>query len=280
MQISAGEQNMAPPPGPSVADAFALYEKVRAARPLVHNITNYVAMTVAANVLLAAGASPAMLHAAEEVEEFADAANSLVINIGTLAVPWVGGMKLAAAAYRQRGKPWLLDPVAVAATRLRMAVAAELMALGPSVIRGNASEIVALAGIGQAGGRGPDTTLTAEAEAAPAQALARQKGTVVAVTGAVDYVTDGTRSIAIEGGHALMARSTALGCALSALVGAFAAVAPPFEATVAALAVYGAAGRIAASGLPGPGRLPQELCDALYRLDLAGMAGNCRLRPA
>jgi hydroxyethylthiazole kinase len=251
-----------------------VHASLRARSPLVHNITNYVAMTVSANVLLAVGASPAMVHAVEEVEDFIAISSSLVINIGTLSAAWVEAMRLAAKRASALGKPWVLDPVGCGATRYRTGVAAELARLRPSIIRGNASEIMSLAGAAAAGGKGVDSTASSDAAIAAAVGLARQLGCVVAVTGAIDYATDGERSIAIEGSDALLTTSTALGCALSATVAAFAAVAPPLMAATAALAVYGAAGKEAASKLRGPGHLPAELCDALYAMDVEMLTRN------
>lgn len=278
--------SLSPTTAPTIAGVAATLAALRARRPLVHNITNYVAMTVSANVLLSLGASPAMVHAGEEVEDFAGIADALVINIGTLSGPWIEAMLRAAAAADRLGKPWLLDPVAAGATRLRSDAALALLHLKPAIVRGNAGEIMALAGLagaastaaGAEASRGVDSLAGSEAAVAAAVALARQAGTVVALTGATDYVTDGTRLIAITGGHALMPLSTALGCALSAATGAFLAVAPPFEAAVAALAVYGAAGAVAGARCPGgAGHLPAELCDALLAMDEATLAAQAGL---
>ncbi len=248
-------------------DPAATLALMQARRPLVHNITNFVAMTISANVLLAVGASPAMVHAAEEVEEFAGIADSLVINIGTLSAASVAGMKLAAATMHRLGKPWVLDPVACGATSFRRQTALDLLALKPSVIRGNAGEIMALAGASGAGSKGADSLVGSDAALDAARALAEASGAVVAVTGEIDYVTDGETTVAISGGHPLMPLSTAIGCALSATVGAFVAVEAPLGATVAALASYASAGKIAGlRSINGPGHFPAELCDALYRL--------------
>lgn len=260
----------------SPSAAFALLDRLRRQRPLVQNITNFVTMTVSANVLLAAGASPAMVHAREEVEDFAAIASSLVVNIGTLSPAWIDSMKLAATTCRGLGKPWVLDPVGVGATRFRTRVSVELQALGPSAIRANASEVMALAGAASVV-RGVDSTAASHAAVEAAVSLARAGGCTVAVTGETDYVTDGHRLVAVEGGHPLMPLSTGLGCALSALVAAFLAVAPPFEATVAAIAVYAAAGRMAGARLSGPGHLPAGLCDALHCMDEAALGGNCTI---
>ena len=265
-------------PNPISIDAvYGALEDLRARRPLVHNITNYVAMTPSANVLLALGASPAMVHAAEEAEDFVVISDALAVNIGTLSPPWVAAMRAAAERAKALGKPWVLDPVGCGATPYRSAVAAELAALGPSVIRGNASEILSLAGQVAAAGKGVDSTARAEDATAAAEALARRTGAVVAVTGETDYVSDGARSLAVHAGHALMPLSTALGCALSAVTAAFAAVRPPFEAAAAALAVFGAAGAEAAERCRGPGHLPAEICDALHAMDRATLARRARL---
>ena len=265
-------------PTVTLAGVAAALVDLRERRPFVHNITNYVAMTISANALLAIGASPAMIHAVEEVEDFAAIASSLVINIGTLSPPWVEAMRRASAKCAELGKPWVLDPVGCGATAYRTGVAAELAALKPAIIRGNASEIMSLAGAAGAGGKGVDSTTSSNAALDAARALARRTGAVVAVTGATDYATDGKRIVAVEGGDDLMPLSTALGCALSAVTAAFAAVREPLDATVCALAVYGAAGAEAASRCRGPGHLPAELCDALYAMDASLLARRAMIK--
>jgi hydroxyethylthiazole kinase len=261
-----------------IEGAAAALVELRVRRPLVHNITNYVAMTLSANVLLALGASPAMVHAVEEVEEFVAISSALVINIGTLSPRWVEAMVLAAGKAVALKKPWVLDPVGCGATRYRTDVAAELAAMKPAIIRGNASEIMSLAGAARAGGKGVDSTARSDAAIAAAAALARKTGAVVAVTGATDYATDGADLIAVEGGDALMPLSTALGCALSATTAAFAAILPPLDAAVSGLAVYAAAGAEAAARCKGPGHLPAELCDALYAMDAGMLARRAAIK--
>lgn len=257
--------------------AWRCLAAVRARRPLVHNITNYVAMDVSANLLLAVGASPAMIHAEEEAAEFAGIADALVLNIGTLEPAWVVAMAAAAKVAAARGKPWVLDPVGCGATAYRTGVARDLAALRPTVIRGNASEILALAGA-DARPQGVDSTAGSQAARADARDLAGRLGTTVAVTGATDLVTDGTRLIEVANGDPLMTAVTALGCALSAIVGAFLVVhADPLEATAAALAVYGLAGERAAAGAAGPGSLRLRLADALWTMDEATLLAGVRL---
>lgn len=263
-------------PSLTIADFAKAHGDLRARNPLVQNITNYVVMTLSANVLLAAGASPAMVHAVEEAEDFAAISSSLVVNIGTLSPRWVEAMKLAAGKMVSMGKPWVLDPVGCGATPYRTGVAVALAGLKPTIIRGNASEILSLAGASGAG-KGVDSTASSDAALDAAAALAERSGAVVAVTGATDYATDGRTLVAIEGGDPLMPLSTGLGCALSATTAAFAAIRPPLEAAAAALAIYGAAGAVAAARCRGPGHLPAELCDALYRMDEKTLAARAKV---
>ena len=254
------------------AEVWNALRRLRQVAPLVHNITNYVAMDVSANALLAIGAAPAMVHAAEEVEEFVSISHALVVNIGTLSPPWVDAMRLAVDRAVALGKPWVLDPVGAGATRYRTQTARELAGKRPTVIRGNASEILAVAG-GVEGTRGVDSAHGSDDAVAAARALAGRLGCVVAVTGAVDYVTDGTRTLSVSNGHAMMTRVTALGCSATALVGAFLAAHPdPLLAATAALAVMGLAGEIAARDSEGPGTFRQRLLDALYAMDHAALA--------
>ncbi|AXO13226.1 hydroxyethylthiazole kinase [Thalassospira indica] len=258
--------------------ATELFERMRATNPLIQCITNYVAMNYAANVLLAAGASPAMVHTPEESGEFAAIAGALTVNIGTLSPNWVEGMIAAAKAANKAGKPWVLDPVAHFATGYRRDAVAELLKLKPSVIRGNASEIIALGG-GQSAGQGVDSGDPVEQAEEAARGLAIAQGAIVAVTGEVDFVTDGKRSVRIAGGSDLMPKITATGCSLTALVGAYLAVAPDraFEATIAALGNFAVAGEIAAKTANGPASFMTAFIDGLHRLDGATYAKNLRV---
>jgi hydroxyethylthiazole kinase len=255
-----------------------LLAEMRQASPLVQCITNYVAMNIAANVLLAAGASPAMVHAERESGEFAAIAGALTVNIGTLSPGWVTGMHQAADGANRAGKPWVLDPVAHFATAYRRDTVAGLLALRPTIIRGNASEIIALAG-GASAGQGVDSGDTVASAENSALALSRKTAAVVAVTGAADFVTDGRQAVRIEGGSPLMPRVTALGCSLTCLVGAFAAIRPadPFAATVAALAVFAVAGERAGRVSEGPGSFGWRFLDALGALDPADLDREARL---
>jgi hydroxyethylthiazole kinase len=258
-------------------EIWTLVVVVRERQPLVHNITNFVVMNNSANAVLALGASPAMIHSCDEVEDFVPLSQALVINIGTLYSEQIAACKLAAQRARTVGVPWILDPVGAGATRYRRVAADALARLGPHVIRGNGSEILTLAQ--QEGeGRGVDSRHRSEAALEAARWLARETGAVVAVTGAVDYVTDGRRMTAIGNGHPLMARVTGLGCSATAVIGAFLAVAPDsFAATVAGLAVFGVAGEIAAEQAAGPGSLQVALLDALYAMTQSDLAQRLKL---
>ena len=259
------------------SEAWDTLAAVRQHSPLVHSITNYVSMDVTANGLLAAGASPAMVHAMEEVEDFVAIASALVVNIGTLSPAWVDAMERAADRARELGKPWVLDPVGAGATPYRTRVARGLARRGPTVIRGNASEILALVEEGRAG-KGVDSTHASDEARDVAAGLADELGCVVAVTGAVDYVTDGSSVLAVANGHPMMTRVTALGCTASALVAAFAAVHPdPLRATAHALGILGLCGEIAARESPGPGTLRWRLMDALYTLDEPAVLEGVRI---
>ncbi|MBD3786184.1 MAG: hydroxyethylthiazole kinase [Sphingomonadales bacterium] len=260
-------------------DPGAHLHRMRNRAPLVQNITNFVAMNVMANVLLAAGASPAMVHGLEEAAEFAGLAGALTINIGTASGDWIAGMEAAARAAGALGMPWVLDPVAVGATAFRRELGARLMALGPTILRGNASEILALAGTA-ARGKGADAADPVAAAEQAARDLARRSGAVVAVTGPVDFVTDGTRAARVQGGHPLMPRITALGCALTGVVGAFAVSEDPFAATTAALAFYARAGEIAGAAAHGPGSFQVAFLDALHGLAPDDLSRSARIEPA
>ncbi|NBN78905.1 hydroxyethylthiazole kinase [Microvirga tunisiensis] len=237
---------------------------MRARRPLVQNITNFVAMQTMANVLLAAGASPAMVHAREEAAEFAGLASAVTLNTGTPEPDWVAAMEAAATAALARGIPVVLDPVAAGATGYRREINGRLARLSPSIIKGNASEILAVAGRTSAS-RGADSGDGTDAAEPAAVALARATGGIVAVTGAIDVVTDGRRIARIANGSPLMTQVTALGCALTGIVAAFAAGAPDrFHATVAALAYYALAGERAAAEDPRPGSFATAFLNALH----------------
>ncbi len=241
---------------------------LREARPLVHNITNYVVMNTVANALLAAGASPVMAHAAEEVEEMVGLASALVLNIGTLSPPLVASMLKAGKAANRRGVPVVLDPVGAGATSLRTDTARELMdSLEITVLRANASEALALARAGS-GTNGVDSVHGVEEAAGAARSLAASSGAAVVITGEQDLIigSDG-RGLHVLNGHWYMGLVTGTGCAASALAGAFLAVErDPVEASASALAFFGLAGEAAAAQASGPASFQVGLLDALYNM--------------
>lgn len=259
------------------ADVFSTVAAIRAKAPLIHNITNLVVTNTTANALLALGASPAMIEGTDEVESFVRVAAALVINLGTMNPDRAAAMRLAASAAQAAHVPWIMDPVAAGAIGYRTEVARDLMDRGPAVIRGNASEILALAGTSE-GGKGVDSADPAEAAIQSARALALRTGATVAVTGATDYVTDGTRLAAIANGHPMMTRVTGLGCTATAIIGACLAIqSDPLIAATHGLAITGVAGEVAAERARGPGSLQLELLDALYNLDQQTLISRSRI---
>lgn len=264
-------------PDPAASRIGENLECVRRAAPLVHNVTNLVAMSLSANVLIAAGASPIMSAAPEEAGELAAMAGALVVNMGTLTRDWVEGAMAAVAGANRAGRPWVLDPVGVGATAFRNDTAARLLAERPRIVRGNASEIAALAGAG-AGGKGVDSTLGTDAAGEAALSLACRIGAVIVVTGPVDLATDGGRTRRVANGHPLLTAITASGCALTALIGAWAAVVEdPLDAATGALAAYGVAAELAAEEAHGPGSFGAALLDRLASLDAATLAVRARV---
>lgn len=256
---------------------------IRERAPLIHNITNFVAMEFSANILLALGASPVMAHAEGEVGEMASRADALVLNIGTLQRDWVASMILAAGAAADKGIPVVLDPVGAGATALRTEAARRILRdARVSVIRCNASELLAVAS-GRAGTRGVDSAVGVSAAVRRAAGnLAREKGCVVAVSGERDLVTDGRRAFRIANGHPAMTRVTGIGCGLSAVTAAFCAVAVGnlLPAAVAALAVYGLCGEMAAEVSEKPGSFPAAFIDALYSVGSEEIGDRIRLEGA
>ena len=257
-------------------------QRIRSESPLIHNITNYVVMNSTANGLLALGASPAMVHAIEEVAEFVAYARALVINIGTLSAPWVEAMEMAAGQAVRLNIPIIIDPVGCGATQFRMSTVRRLIDAGqPAVIRGNASEIRALVHANTAS-KGVDSLHTPDEVLNDAVTLARSIGCVISVSGPVDLVTDGTRIARIANGDPMMTRVTGMGCMSSAMTGAFAAVnADRFEAATHAMVTMGIAGEIAAQRVAdqsqGPGSFQVHFLDALYALQATDIDQRIKL---
>ena len=265
---------------PSFAEAVADdLEAIRAREPLVHNITNFVVMNLTANMLLALGASPVMAHAPEEVEEMVGLADALVLNIGTLGAEWVGSMELAARAARARPIPIVLDPVGAGATRYRTETCQRLMAAPPTIVRGNASEILALDGtIGAT--KGVDSTAGSDTAWEAAGRLARRFSGTVCVSGPADVIRGGRTDdgFRVLNGVPLMTRVTGLGCSATAIVAAFAAVNPdPVLAAVHGMTVLGIAGELARQQSKGPGSFAVALIDALAGLDKPAIMERARI---
>jgi hydroxyethylthiazole kinase len=257
---------------------WADIQRIRAEAPVVHNITNYVVMNTTANALLAIGASPVMAHAEEEVAEMTAMARALVINIGTLSTPWIAAMFKAGHAALRNGRPIILDPVGAGATNFRTDTARKLLAeLSPAIVRGNASEIRALA-YDEQSTRGVDSAHAAEEAAKAADALSTRHGSVVVASGAVDLISSGGSAARVFNGHPAMPKVTGMGCTASALAGAFAAVNPSArDAAVNAMAVMGIAGELAAEHSAGPGTFPGRFLDALYLLQEADIRGRLKV---
>lgn len=244
--------------------AGRLLARLRVERPRVHAITNAAAQVFTANLLLSAGGVPSLTIAPDEVPAFTTRAGALLVNLGTLDADRRAAIPSAIATARQEGKPWVLDPVFVEASPPRLRFARLCLAGQPAILRCNAAEFEALAGTSVSNGA--------------VRAYASSLGVVVALTGPVDHVTDGSRSIVIANGHPLMARITAMGCAATALVAAFAALdADPLTAAASGLLAVAVAGEIAAEGARGPGTFQPAFLDALHHLDEDALSTRARI---
>jgi hydroxyethylthiazole kinase len=253
------------PPAPQSAGATLAALRVR--RPLVHCLTNTVAANFTANALLCLGAAPLMAEAEAEMEAVSRVADAVLVNLGMQTPARMAAARMAAEFAQRTGRPWVLDPVAAGAIRQRTELALTLASASPRLIKGNASEILAMAAAGP-GGRGTDSTHDVSAALEPARHLARKTGAIVAITGAVDWVTDGERVVSIQRGHSLMAHVSGMGCVVGAVAAACLAIEPDgLLATQHALILLGVAGEMA--GKPGvsPGSFVPAILDALYRLD-------------
>lgn len=244
---------------------------VREKSPLVHQITNYVTVNDCANITLAIGASPVMADDINEVEDMVSIASALVINIGTLNSNTVKSMIAAGKKANELGVPVVLDPVGVGATPFRNKVGAELIKeVKFSVIRGNLSEIKSLYGA-DVKTKGVDSLEESSLnEVGLAKEIAKRWGTVIAITGAKDIITDGERVAVVENGHKIMSKVTGTGCMCTALTGAFAGVCEDaFTAALAGVVSMGIAGEKANERLvenEGTGKLRLNIIDEIYNL--------------
>ena len=257
----------------------AALRELRERKPLIHQITNYVVMNETANATLALGALPVMAHAREEVEEMVGLASALVLNIGTLSEQWIEAMLRAGSAAGARGIPVVLDPVGAGATAYRTDTARRILdEVRVTVLRGNPGEVATLVGA-EAEVRGVESITAGLEPAELAREAGRQLGLVASVTGPVDHVADGERTLAVANGHPLLAALTGTGCISSALTGCFVAakLEEPLEAAAEALAALGVAAEDAADGAAGPGTFHARLYDALAALDPETLDGRARI---
>jgi hydroxyethylthiazole kinase len=245
-------------------NAAELVERLRAEKPRIHCITNAVAQNFTANVLLAVGAVPSMTLAPEEIADFVASAQGLLVNLGTLDRERRKAAERAVEAARRERLPWLLDPVYVDRVPQRLTFAKVLLARGPAAMRLNHAEFAALAG--------------SQPTPCSVAALAQEHGIVLGLSGETDMVTDGDRYAAISNGHPLMAKVTAMGCAVSAVATACLAVEPDaWRATCAALMIAGVAGEMAGERASGPGSFAVAILDALHNLDGDALIARARI---
>jgi len=265
--------------GKDIEQICKAFNNVRKQNPLVHNITNLVVTNITANALLAVGASPVMANAPEEVAEMAGIASALVLNIGTLETSLIESMIIAGQAANRKGIPVLLDPVGAGATSMRTKSAMRILNdVKINILRGNASEISIIGGFGGEV-KGVDSAGSHEDLGRKAAVIARQFGTVVAITGATDFISDGKRIGQVNNGHKWLTAITGSGCMASAVMGAFAAVQSDcFMAAVSALSCYGTAAELAAPRAAGPGSFQVALFDSLYNLSEKDLAGCIRVQ--
>lgn len=257
-------------------------KELRARKPLVHNITNYVVMNTTANALLAIGASPIMAHSPEELSDLISIADAVVINIGTLDDRWIYSMVTAARIARKMNKPVILDPVGAGATRLRTEASLMLLETGAvKVLKGNYGEVLAIAGeFGKT--KGVDSAVyDAERGGELAREVARKYSVVVGITGPKDFVSDGKEVYTIEGNveavRNVIDRVTGLGCMVSAIVGAFTAVSDPLMGAVVGMSSFKAASALAAREAQAPGSFHVKLYDWLYKLSGNDISENVRV---
>lgn len=240
---------------------------IREKSPLIHNITNYVVMNNTANALLAFGASPVMAHAIEEVADMVSLSGALVVNIGTLSDHWIEAMRHAIIRAKERNVPVVIDPVGAGATPYRTETVRHLLSVAhPDIVRGNASEIMAVSGA-DAATKGVDSVDSSESALEAARRVSEDHRCAVCISGKDDLIVEGSQVATVRNGHPMMPRVTGLGCTASALCGAFLAVnSSAFSAAAHAMAVMGIAGELAGEKAQGPGSLQMHFLDALYAL--------------
>ena len=242
-------------------------DKIKSKNPLVHNITNYVVMNNTANALLALGASPVMAHAIEEVEDITTISSALVINMGTLSKHWVDSMLLAAKKAKETNTPFVFDPVGAGASKYRIETSKKIIeTVAPNIIRGNASEILALAEVTNST-KGVDSTVDSLDAVKSAILLSKKLKNTIIISGEKDYIITNDNISTISNGNSLMTKVTGMGCTATAITGACIAVTPnPHTAAITAMAIMGIAGEMAAEKSKGPGSFQVNFIDALHLL--------------
>lgn len=257
----------------------AAVERAKAQNPLAGSITNFVTVDFVANAQLAVGGSAAMVYLPDEGEALAAAGESMYINVGTLLPIYEKTVPATMKRLHELKRPWVLDPVAVGIGELRTSLLQKAKDYKPTVIRGNASEIIALARLwnltdGTEGShvRGVDSTDTVQASKSAAVALAAYTGGAVAVSGAEDLVTDGIHLARCRGGSPMMERITGCGCSLGGVIAVYAAVTDPFTSAFCGTQAYNLAGKKAAATATGPASFKGRFIDGLYNLGADDMA--------
>ena len=256
----------------------SILNEIRNNSPLVHNITNYVVMNNTANALLSVGASPVMAHSLDEVEDIISISSSLVINMGTLSELWVDSMIKAGKKANQLKKPIVFDPVGVGASSYRTEIAKEIIEkTSPSVIRGNASEIMVLAQLSSVTKGVDSTAKTVEALNGAIQ-LSKELNNTVVVSGETDYIVTRNKVSSINNGREIMSKVTGMGCTATSLIGASVAVEDDVhEAAVFSMALMGVAGEIAESISNGPGSFQISFLDTLSSVSSKIISDNARI---
>lgn len=254
---------------------------VRQTNPLTPSITNTVTINFVANAQLAVGGSAAMVYLPDEGESLARICDAMYINVGTLFPIYAETLPKTAKTLHEEQKPWVLDPVAIGLGKMRTDLLTQFKEYKPSIIRGNASEIIALAGLWNVSGgsavsdvRGVDSTDTVQAAKDAAMALASWTGGAVAVSGKEDLITDGKQVVFSRGGSPMMPCITGTGCSLGGVMAVYAAAADPFVAAVTGAAVYNLAGSRAEQYVKGTGSFQTAFIDELYTARPADIAAN------
>lgn len=253
--------------------------ELKSKRPLVLCLTNSVVQNFTANLLLAVGGVPVMLNHAEEVQDILrSCTNALLINVGTLSTAQAELMQCAVSCATEAGVPWVLDPVAVGLLPYRTQFCTELLRTPPAMIRGNASEIMALAGENAATCRGPESGAASSDALDAARSLSARTSSAVLVTGETDYITHGGDTYSCTNGHELMTRVTGMGCAMGALAAACTAVAAtPLHAAIATAAIMGVCGDKAITRAQHPGSFAAALLDELDLLTPESLKQHARI---